>query len=272
MNTNNTSDSDETKKQKKDKSRSGGNDGVIPEYHFYNGTFLQFGRPERHDQTERGIRAIQWAKNYTELWIANEDYNAIIVVDRDGEYVHHIDIPRPIGLFYHLPEAFHHPSDTAETTTTLNTSENPRDEADDGKASNKSSMKSSRKVPNDDFSDDDPKVAATAPLPLIPETTFIADPDTPIHEEHIMFIGSKDKLRGGVHAIDVETYAIVKSYQTIGLIHPTGITAYKDVLFVADQSMNGVVTFNMTTMRIIKMIIPSQRLFGQVEHIALSEC
>jgi hypothetical protein len=162
---------------------------------FYNGTFVQFGLPDKHSSTERGIRAIQWVKNYTELWITNEDLDGVVVVNREGKLLGSIFIKKPVGL-YHSPED--HPD--------------------------------------------------------------------------VVFIGSKFKKQGGVFAFDIHNRRKVKSYQSIGMTHPTGMVAYRDVLFVNDQSRNAVLTFNITTGRVINLIIPSSKFHGDIEHIMISHC
>lgn len=281
----------------------GGEEDEEHQHVYYNGTFVQFGLPEKHDPKERGIRAIQWTKNFTELWIANEDLNAIIIVNREGKYLHHIDIPKPIGLYYHLPEIFHHPPvvDTIDidtppasskhnknnrhnTTATGTISSSVSVDGNSGNNDNKRGLlqqEEGHKDESENDSDDDDddqeedeeevNLSSTSPIPL-PDTKINISPNKIINDQHIIFVGSKDKVHGGIHAVDIHSYTIVKAYQSIGLTHPAGIVAYKDTLFVADQSRNAVVTFNMTTMRIIKMIIPSSRLHGRIEQITLSEC
>ncbi len=51
-----------------------------------------------------------------------------------------------------------------------------------------------------------------------------------------------------------------------------GIESYDDVLLVADQSRNVVVSFNITTGRFIRVVIAADRLEGDVEQLALSSC
>jgi hypothetical protein len=166
---------------------------------FYNGTFVQFGFPKDTNKVtnDEGIRAIAWVKNYTEMWIANEELNAVIIVDKQGKYLGDIKIKHPIEIYYDSH-----------------------------------------------------------------------------NEEHndVVFISSKKKGEGGVFSFDIETRKQIKSYQSIGMNHPTGIVSYHDVLFVGDQSRNAVITFNITTARVIKLIIPTTKLNGEIEHIILSKC
>lgn len=171
------------------------------QYSFYNGTFVQFGLPNVHKGSERGLRGLAWVNNYTQLWITNEDIDGIVIVDRDGRYLNKITITSPIGLFAPPP--------------------------DDGNS-------------------------------------------------HIVFVGSKvsttNNKNGAVYAIDSTTHAILKTFQFIGMKHPTGIVSHRDVLFVADQSRNAVVAFNITTTRVIKQIITDTKLPGVIEQMILSWC
>ena len=89
---------------------------------------------------------------------------------------------------------------------------------------------------------------------------------------HVVFIGSKGKKIGTVYAIDVHTHRVIKTFQSIGMKHPTGITSYHDVLFVGDQTRNAVIAFNITTSRVIKMVIPSSKIKGDIEQLAISQC
>jgi DNA-binding beta-propeller fold protein YncE len=65
----------------------------------------------------------------------------------------------------------------------------------------------------------------------------------------------------------VKTFTIIGK---VGLMHPTGITAYGDTLFVAEQQSNVVIAFNITSERYIRTIIP--RITDPVEQIILSNC
>lgn len=66
---------------------------------FFNGSFVQFGDPIVHNKNESGIRDIVWVNNYTQLWIANEDLGAIVVVNTQGKYIDHIPVKDAIGLY-----------------------------------------------------------------------------------------------------------------------------------------------------------------------------
>lgn len=93
---------------------------------------------------------------------------------------------------------------------------------------------------------------------------------------NMVFVGSKksSKNTGAVYGIDIFTTRVVKIFTLLGsetMNHPTGITVSGDVLFVAEQTMNVVLTFNVTSERYIKQII-SKMNSGAIEHLALSNC
>ena len=75
-------------------------------YSYPNGTFVQFGAPGYHAENDQGIRAILWIPSLIEnslinnLWIAQEDYNHIYMVNTDGVLVNKIKVTNPIGLYY----------------------------------------------------------------------------------------------------------------------------------------------------------------------------
>eukprot|EP01033_Poteriospumella_lacustris_P005031 gene5031-3592_t len=165
------------------------------DYDFYPGTFVQFGKPGMHEEKERGVRSIVWTKNSTELWIANEDLDSIVIVNRTGKLVGKVSVGKPIGLHY----------------------------------SNES-------------------------------------------RADWVFVGSKGSKTGQVYAVDIFTRTIAATFKYIGMKHPAGISSYQDVLFVGDQTRNNVVTFNITTGRVIKLIIPAKRIDGEIEQLLVSDC
>jgi hypothetical protein len=66
------------------------------------GSFFQFGKPGIHASSEQGIRSVQWVDNH--LWVANENKReakyGITILDRDGYIVGHVDIRKPIYIYY----------------------------------------------------------------------------------------------------------------------------------------------------------------------------
>lgn len=92
----------------------------------------------------------------------------------------------------------------------------------------------------------------------------------------IVFIGSRSKkLAGGgaVYGYDINTFQRMKTFSLlgkVGMMHPAGITHYKDILFVGEQSENSILTFNISTERFIKTIV--NKFDSNIEHIMLSDC
>lgn len=66
---------------------------------YYPGTFYQFGSVGQHKKKEQGVRAIVYVNS--DVWIANEDFNGIAVVDAiTGKISNVITIHNPIGLAF----------------------------------------------------------------------------------------------------------------------------------------------------------------------------
>lgn len=96
------------------------------------------------------------------------------------------------------------------------------------------------------------------------------------HERSLVFVGSKksSKDTGAVYGINIFSKKVVKTFTLLGgetMNHPTGLAVNGDTLFVAEQRMDVVLTFNITTERYLKQII-SKMSSGGIEHIALSNC
>lgn len=158
---------------------------------FFDGTFMQFGRPEEHAKDDQGLRSIISVR--TDIWIAQETYNGVVIASiNTGVIIEVVPIYQPIGLFY--------------------------DENLD-----------------------------------------------------LVFIGSKSKrYEGVVYAIDAKSRSVYMEYPHPDITHPTGITTYDGILFVADQNMNKILTFDIKSgefIQIIPLNIP-----GSIEQITLSYC
>lgn len=66
---------------------------------YYPGTFAQFGSPGEHHYDETGVRSIVNIR--TNLLVANEDYNGILVVSINTGLVSEIiPVDKPVGLHY----------------------------------------------------------------------------------------------------------------------------------------------------------------------------
>jgi len=90
-------------------------------------------------------------------------------------------------------------------------------------------------------------------------------------ERQLVYVGSRGKKSGFVYAYDKDTFELVKQYTLIGMTHPTGIAVHDDTLFVADQRLGAILTFNLNTTQFIKNIW-ARGAGGDIEHIALTNC
>ena len=95
-------------------------------------------------------------------------------------------------------------------------------------------------------------------------------------ERGMVFVGSKksSKSTGSVFGIDILTMKIVKTFTLLGgetMNHPTGLAVHGDTLFIAEQAMNVVLTFSVTTERFLHQIIGPMDNAG-IESLALSDC
>lgn len=101
--------------------------------------------------------------------------------------------------------------------------------------------------------------------------------DTPIglykpENSDQVFVGSKSKRFGGsVHVIDSQTFELVpgKTYRSNHLDHPTGISSYKNTLYVAEQSYNHINMFDIDSTEHLGYAVDI--LPGKVEQIILAD-
>ena len=92
-----------------------------------------------------------------------------------------------------------------------------------------------------------------------------------IFENGRIYIGSRGRQKlGHVFAFDSTTFELLSIYSMIGMTHPTGITVHGDTLFVADQALNSILTFDLVSGRYVNSIW--SRNNGNIEQIALSDC
>lgn len=66
---------------------------------YYDGTFYQFGKPGEHKEELQGVRGFTNVHD-DQIWIANEDVDAIIVVDYDANFITSVSIDTPVGVHY----------------------------------------------------------------------------------------------------------------------------------------------------------------------------
>lgn len=89
--------------------------------------------------------------------------------------------------------------------------------------------------------------------------------------KHLVLVSSKGKHSGGVFAFqDSAPFSLVRSYTLISMRHPRGMAVWDDVLYVADQGVNGILTFKLTTGRYIRTVYTISDDKGvYLEHLAL---
>ena len=91
-----------------------------------------------------------------------------------------------------------------------------------------------------------------------------------IEQRQLVYVGSRGKKSGFVYAFDKDTFKLVKQYTLIGMTHPTGIAVH-DVLYVADQRLGAILTFDLNSTQFIKNIW-ERSTGGDLEQITLTNC
>lgn len=100
--------------------------------------------------------------------------------------------------------------------------------------------------------------------------------DTPIGlfyfaKEETVFVSCKGpKALGVVAAISVETKEIMRKYKSKKMTHPTGMTVYRNTLYVADQKLGQIVSFNIHSTRFLRIIVSDMPV--GIEKILISDC
>ena len=100
------------------------------------------------------------------------------------------------------------------------------------------------------------------------------DVDTPVGLYYdsnfdMVFIASKS-VYGAVYGVNPRTYKVVKIYYIDGMEHPTGMTSYGNTLYIAEQCLGVILTFNIDTTKFIAIV--GTGFPGKVEQITLSPC
>lgn len=91
------------------------------------------------------------------------------------------------------------------------------------------------------------------------------------HESGLIFVSSKQKhWKGAVYAISPDTLRVVSTFTTIRMTHPTGITVYQDLLYVAEQVLGEIVVFRVSTQEYLGHLV--KKTPGQIEQLLLSPC
>ncbi len=222
-----------------------------------NGTFVQFGRPGVHNLTEQGIRGIAWVPvNFTAFHNVSFSTSSAAAV----------------GVSPSTSANNNNNSDPASPSLPPQYLWIANEDLDGVFVVDKEGMEVAR-------------VSVRMPIGLHydhdrGEISFLFSFNSPtfhsIVRPGIVYVGSKSrKLNGGgsVMGIDINSFSVVKTFTLLGKVgmkHPTGITHHKDMLFVGDQSVNAVLTFNITTQRYLNKIVTN--LPSPIESIALSDC
>jgi hypothetical protein len=90
------------------------------------------------------------------------------------------------------------------------------------------------------------------------------------HSQQV-FISSKRKhRRGAVVAVNARTLREVQSYSTNVMDHPTGLTVYRDTLYVGLQERAEIVKFRVSTGKYLGVVV--NRVMGDIEHLLLTPC
>eukprot|EP01041_Mallomonas_annulata_P003707 gene3707-7371_t len=85
----------------------------------------------------------------------------------------------------------------------------------------------------------------------------------------MVFIGSKSDY-GAVYGVNPNTFKIEKEFYVDGMKHPAGISSYGSVLYVAEQSLYNIMTFNINTQKFIAVIV--SKTPGKLEQLEMSQC
>lgn len=87
----------------------------------------------------------------------------------------------------------------------------------------------------------------------------------------LVFISSKAKhWQGAVYAVDPDRLRVVKKFTTNRMDHPTGVTVHEDVLFVAEQVLGEIYSFDVKTGAFLSTVV--RRMAREVEQVILSDC
>lgn len=91
--------------------------------------------------------------------------------------------------------------------------------------------------------------------------------------DNLVFACGKGSKKASVLAFDASTYKLEKTFLYSNLTHPAGLVSYGDVLFVNEQDLNQILSFNITTEEFISVVVATPP--GSLEQLALcvdSQC
>lgn len=90
-------------------------------------------------------------------------------------------------------------------------------------------------------------------------------------KKQLVFVGSKEKHWGGaVYAVDPVTLRVVRTYTSYRMNHPSGIISHDNTLFVAEQVLGEIVTFDIDSGKFLQKIV--KHTPGEIEQLELSMC
>lgn len=88
---------------------------------------------------------------------------------------------------------------------------------------------------------------------------------------NLVFVSSKKKHRqGSVFAIDRSTLRIFKTYHTSMMEHPVGVVVYNSILYVAEQNLGAILSFDVQSGNFIAFI--ASNIQNEVEQLTLTWC
>lgn len=87
----------------------------------------------------------------------------------------------------------------------------------------------------------------------------------------LVFVSSKgEKNMGFVYAISVSTKLFVQQYKSKKMTHPTGMAVHGATLYVANQKLGQIVSFNIHSGKFLRVIVNDMPL--GIEKIVISDC
>lgn len=212
---------------------------------YFNGTFIQFGLPGFKSDDDMGIRGHAW--------------------------VH-------IPLYGY--DSYNHEGNKGTVASFVKRNMRSMEKSGDGGPPYSPTFSSTLWVANEDYN----KIYIFSKEGKLENKIKIAKPiavyynhDEDMGPYGLVFVSSKAKKKeggGAVFGIDPRTLKIVKTYTLIGMTHPTGIQIYDGVLFVNDQSLGAILTFDVISQRFLKQIYAVSKNDGadQLEGLLLSNC
>eukprot|EP00596_Hydrurales_sp_CCMP1899_P008891 CAMPEP_0119044442 /NCGR_PEP_ID=MMETSP1177-20130426/31470_1 /TAXON_ID=2985 /ORGANISM="Ochromonas sp, Strain CCMP1899" /LENGTH=344 /DNA_ID=CAMNT_0007014545 /DNA_START=202 /DNA_END=1236 /DNA_ORIENTATION=+ len=95
------------------------------------------------------------------------------------------------------------------------------------------------------------------------------------HDEDLrmVFVSCRSKKNSGiVYALDNVTFKILHKYTYADMDHPTGMTTYDGILYVAEQENGEILSFDIKSEEFIMKVVDGKGGLSRVEQIVLSTC